>query len=123
MLSSSHVLACVWHAIGKDGHAERNWLFTFGFMDLDLHYRYIMSLRWALSQFAGGMDEVTPQSFSEHVFSALVYLTAFWSGTVFLSILTSNMTQLYLMGNQTNQQLNIIKRYLTLNGVSKGLAL
>lgn len=123
MLGTGHLLACVWYAIGSSGPPGKNWLEEYGFAEEALDYRYVMSLRWALSQFAGGMDEVTPKSMSEHLYAAAVYLTAFWSGTVFLSILTSHMTQLYIMGNQQNQQLNIMRRYLSSNGISKGLAL
>jgi len=123
MLGTGHLIACIWYAIGKAGPPEKNWLDFFGFREESLDYRYMMSLRWALSQFAGGMDEVTPKSLTEHFFGAAVYLTAFWSGTVFLSILTSHMTQLYILGNQQHQQLNIMRRYLSSNGISKGLAL
>jgi len=69
------------------------------------------------------MDEVTPVSLSEHIYAGVVYLTAFWSGTVFLSVLTSHMTQLYILGNQQSQQLNIMRRYLAQHGISKGLVL
>jgi len=127
MLGIGHVLACIWYLVGKDmGPLDRedwNWLAKFQFADELLDYRYIMSLRWALSQFAGGMDEVTPVSLSEHIYAGLVYIGAFWSGTVFLSILTSHFTQLYILGNQQSQQLNVMRRYLAQNGISKGLVL
>merc|ERR1712050_601518 len=51
------------------------------------------------------------------------YVTAFWSGTVFLSILTSHMTQLYMLSNQQSQQLSAMNRYLRQNAISKGLCL
>lgn len=123
MLGVGHFLACIWYAIGKSGPEHQNWLVEFGFAEETLDYRYIMSLRWALSQFAGGMDEVTPVSLAEHIYAGSVYLTAFWSGTVFLSILTSHMTQLYILGNQTSQKINGMQRYLRHQGISKALAL
>jgi len=127
MLGIGHGLACGWYAIGKEmGPADRhewNWLAKYQFADEPIDYRYIMSLRWALSQFAGGMDEVTPVSLGEHIYAGLVCIGAFWSGTVFLSILTSHFTQLYILGNQQSQQLNVMRRYLAQNGISKGLVL
>merc|ERR1719450_1057199 len=69
------------------------------------------------------MDEVTPKSLGEHVFAVIVYLTAFWSGAVFVSILTSSMTQWYIIGSQQAQQLTVLRRYLSQNGISKKLAL
>jgi hypothetical protein len=94
----------------------------YDFVDEDLRVRYIMSLRWALSQYAGGMDEVTPQNFSEHLYSSFVYLITFWAGAVFLGMLTSNMTQLYILSSQQAHQISAIKRYLRQNSITKGLA-
>jgi hypothetical protein len=123
MLGSGHLIACIWFAVGKAGPADKNWLNEYDFIDEAIDYQYMMSMRWALSQYAGGMDEVTPISLSEHMFAAVCFISCFWSGTVFLSILTSHMTQLYILGNQQSQQLNVMRRYLTVNGISKGLAL
>merc|ERR1719324_249054 len=82
-----------------------------------------MSLRWAISQYAGGMDEITPHSMGENIYAIFCYLGAFWSGAVFLSILTSSMTQWYIIGSQQSQQLTTLRRYLSQNGISKKLAL
>jgi len=124
MLGVGHFVACLWYAVGEAGPEGLNWIEDFGYTSpQDLDMKYIMSLRWALSQFAGGMDEVTPVSFQEHLFAVFVYIMAFWSGTVFLSILTSHMTQLYIMGSQQTQQLSLLRRYLHQHGVSRGLAL
>jgi len=125
MLGAAHFLGCIWYGIaflGEEGNSD-NWVVKFEYEDAALDYRYIMSYRWALSQFAGGMDEVTPVSLAEHLYSAIVFVLAFWSGNVILSILTSHMTQIYILGNHQKQQLNIMRRYLSQNGVSKGLSL
>lgn len=123
MVGSGHFIACVWYAIGNADDTERNWLVQEGFKDLSLGFQYVMSLRWAMSQFSGGMDEVTPHSMGENVYAIFVFLGAFWSGAVFLSILTSSMTQWYLMGSQQAQQLTVLRRYLSQNSISKKLAL
>jgi hypothetical protein len=123
MLATGHLLACFWHAVGKAGPEDRNWLHKYGYEDESLDYRYIMSFRWALSQFHGGMDEVTPQSFGEHLFSSIVQVMSFWAGAVFLSTLTSNMTQLYFLTRDQSQQLGSMNRYLRQNAVSKALSL
>eukprot|EP00928_Gymnodinium_smaydae_P033009 TRINITY_DN23762_c0_g2_i1.p1 TRINITY_DN23762_c0_g2~~TRINITY_DN23762_c0_g2_i1.p1 ORF type:complete len:850 (+),score=183.48 TRINITY_DN23762_c0_g2_i1:320-2869(+) len=123
MLGVGHLVACIWYLLGTEGPVDRNWLVEYSFDTESLEYRYIMSMRWALSQFAGGMDEVTPQSIAEHIFSGFIFIAAFWSGNVFLSILTSNMTQLYILGNEKTQQLNVMRKYLNQNGISRNLAL
>jgi CRP-like cAMP-binding protein len=123
MLGSGHFIACLWYAIGNADTSSRNWLVEFDFKEEALSYRYLMSLRWAISQFAGGMDEVTPQSLMEHVYAACIYLTAFWTGAVLVSVLTSSMTQWYIIGSHNAQQLTLLRRYLSQNGISKKLAL
>merc|ERR1719163_2053598 len=123
MIGFGHIIACLWYAIGNADGGERNWLVVHEYADETIEYRYVMSLRWAVSQFAGGMDEVTPHSLGEHFFAIVVYLCAFWSGAVFLSILTSSMTQWYIVGSQQAQQVVTLRRYLSQNGISKKLAL
>merc|ERR1712176_1033009 len=100
MLIVGHLIACFWYGIGASiTSMDSTWLNHFQYDDKSLGYRYVMSLRWAISQFAGGMDEVQPKNLYESVFATSVYLAAFWFGAVFLSMLTSSMTQLYIDGS------------------------
>jgi len=125
MAAVGHMLGCTWYLVGTfgDSDSEKNWLAYYGYREETLEMRYVMSLRWAMSQFGGGMDEVTPKSFAENIFASLVYVMSFWSGAVFLSILTSSMTQLYLLGSQNAQHLTTLRRYLSQHKISKTLAL
>jgi len=123
MVGSAHLLGSMWYAIGNADNSELNWLVQEGYKERSLGFRYVMSLRWAISQYAGGMDEIVPYSMGENVYAIFVYLGAFWSGAVFLSILTSSMTQWYIMGSQQAQQLTVLRRYLSQNSISKKLAL
>merc|ERR1712176_686096 len=69
------------------------------------------------------MDEVTPKSLTEHAYAAFIFVGAYWTGNVIISNLTSHMTQIYLLGSQRQQKLNLMRRYLHQNGVSKTLTL
>merc|ERR1719456_1741114 len=80
-----------------------------------------MSLRWALSQFAGGMDEVTPTNIEENVYALIIFFAAYWCGAIFLSILTSSMTEFCLQGTQQRQKLTSLRHYLSVNGISNKL--
>jgi hypothetical protein len=120
MIGISHIVACLWYALGNS-NPEESWIIKYSYEDMPLHSRYIASMRWALSQFGGGMDEFTPDSFWEHLYAALVFMLCFWVGTVFIGILTSNMTQLYILGNKQTLKLNGLRRYLKENGVTKTL--
>merc|ERR1712232_82445 len=123
MLSFAHFLACGWYAMGLAESNGDNWLDHFGFGGKDMGFRYVISLRWALAQFSGGMDEITPVGFDEHVYAACISVFAFWSCTVFLGVLTSHMTQLYILGNQLNQRLCVMHRFLDAHSISKSLRL
>jgi hypothetical protein len=135
MLGGGHVIACLWYLVSTG--SEPNWvsqkeadnpgLYLKAGCDPDqealdnpekdgpnacgkVDQLYIMSLRWAITQFAGGMDEVTPVHFAEHLFAAFIYLYCFWSGAVFISILTSSMTNLYMTSSTQAIQLTTLRR-------------
>jgi len=122
MIGGGHLMACLWYAVGT-AESDKNWLTESGYIDSSLGFKYMMSLRWAMSQFAGGMDEVTPVSMYENIYGICVFLTSFWCGAVFLSIMTSSMTQWYIVGSQTSQQLVSLRRYLGQNKISNKLTL
>lgn len=122
MLGWGHIVACVWYGIG-DASGNQNWLDEYKFRDRSFGICYLMSLRWAVSQFSGGMDEVTPQNKWEHTSALIVFIISFWAGTVFLSILTSSMTQWYIIGSKSTQQLCMLRSYLSQNHISKSLSL
>jgi len=122
MLAAGHFLACLWYGCGTL-NKDMSWLQEYGYEDQPLFDRYIMSYRWAIAQFGGGMDEVHPRSLEEGVYALVAYISAFWSGAVFISMLTSSMTQLCIDGSHQNVQLNVLRQYLEQHGISKNLAL
>merc|ERR1712176_1498284 len=81
-----------------------------------------MSFRWALSQFTGGMDEITPVSLQEHFYTLSVFLVSWWMGNSIVSILTSHMTRMYIEQNGPAQRIDVMRRYLRQNGVSRGVS-
>lgn len=124
MLGSGHLLACMWYGVSKMSEGEEtNWIIEFEYEEKPLFNRYVMAMRWAISQFAGGMDEVTPQSLPEHLYAVVVFFAAYWSGTVFVSILTSSMTKLILDKSGHTQTIATLRRYLLQHNVSPTLGL
>jgi hypothetical protein len=146
MLGVAHIIACAWYLVSTS--STPNWitvkegdnpgLYIIANCDEDqkrlengvsenacgkVDQLYIMALRWAMTQFAGGMDEVVPVHFAEHMFAALVNLLCFWGGAVFVSFLTSSMTNLYMMSSQKIVKLATLRRYLRSNQISKNLGL
>jgi len=118
MLISGHIMACVWYTVGGGG-----WVDEEKCLDHSIEYCYIVSFRWSLAQFGGGMDEVVPFTLNEHVFAVFAYLASFWGGAVLVSTLTSMMTQFFIDGSQESIQLSILRRYLEQNHITKNLTL
>jgi hypothetical protein len=148
MLGGAHIIACLWYQVST--LSDSNWINQKEAEHPGLYVKpphqcdeaverekagvdrnacgrvrqiYIMSLRWAIAQYAGGMDEVTPVNFGEHIYSALIFVFCFWCGAVSMGVLTSSMTNLYLLGSKHSQELIVLRRYLLDNSVSKGLGL
>eukprot|EP00427_Karlodinium_veneficum_P000624 CAMPEP_0169155918 /NCGR_PEP_ID=MMETSP1015-20121227/53666_1 /TAXON_ID=342587 /ORGANISM="Karlodinium micrum, Strain CCMP2283" /LENGTH=218 /DNA_ID=CAMNT_0009226537 /DNA_START=189 /DNA_END=840 /DNA_ORIENTATION=- len=100
-----------------------SWIIKHDYERQSIFYKYFMTLHWSLSQFAGGMDEVTPANTGERVYTILVFLTCFVAAAAFISTLTSSMTQLNIIGSQHSQQLSQMRKYLYQNGITNRLAL
>merc|ERR1712096_214051 len=122
MCSFGHFGACVFYYIGNT-EAQEDWVSFHGYDEKGKEFRYVMAFRWSISQFGGGMDEIYPITFNESLFAILVYLLAYWGGAAFLGILTSSMTQLYLLSSQQSQQLAVLRRYLCGHLISKKLGM
>lgn len=91
--------------------------------DATFLHQYSMSLHWALSQFAGGMDEITPANVEERVFAIAIFNLAFVLASCFVSLVTSSMTKMCLMVHQRLQQIADLRRYLSQNKISKQLTM
>mmetsp|Transcript_63911 Transcript_63911/g.111362 ORF Transcript_63911/g.111362 Transcript_63911/m.111362 type:complete len:360 (+) Transcript_63911:2-1081(+) len=118
----AHVLACIWYGIGaRETHPS--WVEEYDFSRAVLAYKYTMALHWSLSQFTGGMDEVTPCNTIERLYTIVVFVVAFVSASVFVSIITSCMTELHIIGSAESQKVSVLRRYLNQNGITNCLAL
>eukprot|EP00929_Paragymnodinium_shiwhaense_P079396 TRINITY_DN41327_c0_g1_i1.p1 TRINITY_DN41327_c0_g1~~TRINITY_DN41327_c0_g1_i1.p1 ORF type:complete len:917 (-),score=196.65 TRINITY_DN41327_c0_g1_i1:78-2828(-) len=120
----SHIIACIWWGIGnRRGTGDDTWVVMHGFLEHDFWYRYSTSLHWSLSQFAGGMDEVTPHNTMERWFAIFVFLVAFLLASMFVSSLTSSMTKLHLITSGQARKFSMLRKYLAQNAVSTKLLL
>jgi CRP-like cAMP-binding protein len=117
----AHFIACLWYGLGISENL--GWVEESGFTRKSLGIRYAMSLHWSIAQFAGGMDEVTPASLNERVFAICMFILAFIISGVFVSSITSSMTQLNIIGSHQTQHLSILRRYLHQNGIPNKLAM
>jgi len=124
ILAVAHFIACSWYGIGvMDEKDEQNWVDQHGYHRRELGEKYAMSLHWSLSQFAGGMDEVTPKNTPERTFAIVVFVFAFIMASLFVSSLTSSMTQLNIIGSEQSKKLSVLGKYLAQNGITNKLAM
>jgi hypothetical protein len=110
----SHLVACVWFGVGKLSSGS-NWIAEFG--STDVAYSYTSSLHWALSQLTGGMDEIRAYNTGERVFCIAMFVVSFILAGLFVSHLTSSMTQLNMISSKQMVQVAALRRYLIDNSI------
>eukprot|EP00913_Durusdinium_trenchii_P001306 g1204.t1 len=98
---------------------EDTWVKSLGYNNDTVDSQYLASLHWAIAQFSGGMDEISPASPLERLFAVAVQTTIFVIALVMLGVFTSGLTQQYIIGGSGARQLATLKRYLKQNNVSK----
>jgi len=118
----SHIMACCWWGIGEADSAA-SWILEKDFKERSLSAQYLVSLQWALVQFTGGMDEITAVNEGERLFTIFVWVFTFMAACIIVSVLTSNLTQLHIIGGAQSRQLSTLRKYLKQNGVSSNLTL
>lgn len=123
VMSISHVTACCWWGIGAPSQGSWTWAAASDYGDKSITSQYLVSLHWALCQLTGGMDEVVPVNAVERFYSVVVWMIAFMAASIIVSVLTSNLTQLHIIGGSTSRQMSTLRKYLKQNRISSNLAL
>lgn len=119
LLTISHFTACLWFSVGNRATTENTWVKIENYETAGVDAQYLASLHWALSQFSGGMDEITPASSLERLFAVGIGTIIFVVALVMMGVFTSGLTQQYIIGGSGARQLATLKRYLKQNNVSK----
>lgn len=125
VLASSHVSGCIWWGIGSRpaDEVQSTWVAKYGYDGADLEAQYLVCLHWAISQFVGGMDEITPVSSGERFYAVVLMASCSLIAAIVVSVLTSNLTQLHIIGGTRSRQLAIMRKFLKQNNISSNLAL
>jgi len=124
MIAFSHFIACFWYGVGAEGlDSGKSWINIKDLADASLGVQYSIALHWSMSQLAGGMDEVTPETHLERVYAIISFLLGFVVAAWFVSSLTSSMTQLNIIGSDKTQQMSALRVYLNQNGITHKLSL
>eukprot|EP00448_Togula_jolla_P037819 CAMPEP_0170635630 /NCGR_PEP_ID=MMETSP0224-20130122/37326_1 /TAXON_ID=285029 /ORGANISM="Togula jolla, Strain CCCM 725" /LENGTH=403 /DNA_ID=CAMNT_0010965147 /DNA_START=1 /DNA_END=1209 /DNA_ORIENTATION=+ len=125
----THVLACLWYAIGQwemlNGYPS--WVARLNDVDQaagrerSTAYLYTTASHWALTQFTPGSMEVTPRSALERAFTIITLFFGLVMFSSMVSQITSAMASLRARHFERNRRLNMVKRYLREQRVSSGL--
>lgn len=116
----SHTIACIWYGVG-DQDSGQHWVPYFGLHEEPIDYQYMTALHWSVTQFTGSM-EINPRNTGERLFAVVTLIFAFMVATIFVSSLTSSMTQYYIVSSRQTKMVLELRRYLTKNKVSASLA-
>lgn len=130
MIILTHFVACGWYAVGIcmwgdivfcDGTAAAVSWTHISFNDPtqdSLMYRYTTSLQWAAAQFAVGTSDVVATCFRERVFAVFSIWFGLIAFSVFVSSITTNMTQLRQINSEQFNDEEGLKMYLVEHRVS-----
>eukprot|EP00931_Biecheleriopsis_adriatica_P025228 TRINITY_DN15543_c0_g1_i1.p1 TRINITY_DN15543_c0_g1~~TRINITY_DN15543_c0_g1_i1.p1 ORF type:complete len:805 (-),score=156.66 TRINITY_DN15543_c0_g1_i1:74-2488(-) len=119
VLFLSHFTACTWWMLGDRTTAEPTWVKQNLYKDSPLESQYMVSLHWALSQFSGGMEEITPASVPERLYAVAIGTLSYMVALVMVGTFTSSLTQQYIIGGSGARQMATLKTYLKQNSLSK----
>lgn len=117
----SHVIGCVWYAIGRAGPGG-GWIAASGYEDTTLGWRYTTSLHWSLTQLMLESMDVTGGNIYERTFTicTLVFGLLIFSSVV--SRVTSSMIQLQTLTDQNARQFWLLRRFFRERQVPKALS-
>jgi len=123
ILVSCHLIACAWYGLGYHvSHSRTTWVADAFTKQDDFDYRYFTSLHWSVTQFTPASMEVVPTNALERAFNCFVVIFAMVMFSSFVSSITEAMTYLRKVNAKKSEQYEMLRQYMTDNGVSVQLA-
>jgi hypothetical protein len=123
VLSIAHMTGCIWWGVGTRSQVEPTWVRKFNYEEQPVDAQYFVSLHWAIAQFTGGMDEVSPAAAVERFYAVVVWTLAFFVAATVISIITSHLTQDHIIKGSRSRQISTLKKYLRQHGISSNLSM
>jgi hypothetical protein len=122
VLSVAHLFACIWFAIGNRDH-NNGWVTGYGYEEASISDQYLVSMHWAMTQFTGGTDEITPKDTLERFFAICIWAFTFVAASVIVGVVTSELTSTHIVGGHIARQAATLRKYLKQNFISRNLML
>eukprot|EP00931_Biecheleriopsis_adriatica_P118492 TRINITY_DN93889_c0_g1_i1.p1 TRINITY_DN93889_c0_g1~~TRINITY_DN93889_c0_g1_i1.p1 ORF type:complete len:788 (-),score=125.72 TRINITY_DN93889_c0_g1_i1:60-2423(-) len=120
MIGIAHLFTCCWYFAGTMD-ANANWLKYLNLENESVYVQYVYALHWAIVQYSGD-SSIAPQNGTERAYASGIQFVAFITAAVMVSDLTTLMTQLHLVGAQSQRQILVLQRYLFDKKVATRLA-
>jgi len=125
ILALNHVIACSWFAIGSAAsrRGDQNWLENSEVPVLQepVVLQYTTALHWSLTQFTPASMDVSARNTEERVFSITVLFFALVAFGSIVGSVTSSMTLLRKLKEDSVKQFWMLRRYMKQNGISHSL--
>jgi len=111
-----HFIACWWYTLGMRCQAKGlpSWVDMFTRSD-DVEYRYITSLQWTMSYFAGVSGGVVPRNFDERLFCLVMALLSLFALSSIVSVISSTIQSMQAESSHETLQLNMLGRFLRIH--------
>jgi hypothetical protein len=109
----NHLAAAVWYFIGDIYKPEDglSWIQVYRYDQKPLMFRYTISLYWSIANFGLGSSPVFPQNSVESAFSICLIIAGMVTFTLFISMVTTWMSQLASAGDDPSKQLWLLRRF------------
>jgi hypothetical protein len=117
----NHFIACMWFAVGSHT-GKPNWIsllsdgndYRQGTL---IAWQYTSSLHWSLTQFTPASMEVRPYNLYERIFSIVIVFFAMIAFSSVVGSITSSITAMRNLKNESTKDFWLLRRYLKQNGV------
>lgn len=122
MIFITHLIACMWFAVGRHGRTDYNsWVKYYKLDGEPFSKRYLMSFHCALAMFTG--EHIAhPRNAFERFFTVTVIFLTMVISAGFVSSLTTAMTRLHIITSRRSSQFAALRRYLADQCISRDLA-
>ena len=123
----NHVVGCVWYAIGVCGVTDTgaSWVETpivnGDYQDLGILFQYTTALHWSITQMTPGSIPLQPLNSLERVWNIVCLVLGVLFFSSIISSLSAQMTQLKMVGQERQQLVSTLDRFLQENHISGSL--
>jgi len=111
-----HFIACCWYTLGTRSKADglTSWVDMFTRSDHE-EYRYVTSLQWTMSFFAGTSGGVVPRNIHERMFCLIMALLSLFVLSSIVSLITSAIQGMQADSFHETLQLNKLRRFFRIH--------